>query len=341
MKIKFPFPPMEARTEETLPQGPDWQFEPKWDGFRCIAFKENKKIELQSKAQKPLTRYFPELVTALEEIPEDFVLDGEIVIRSGLKFSFDDLLQRIHPAKSRIEKLSKETPADYIVFDILSLGKRSTAELPLNERRKLLETFSKKFRKVKTIFLSPAAKTFKEAKSWLKKSGDTLDGLMAKLKNSPYMSGQRQGMVKIKFKRSADCVVGGYRMASKGGLVGSLLLGLYDKKGLLNHVGFVSTSHFKDIADLTKKLKALNGAPGFTGSSPGGPSRWSSERSSEWQPVKPKLVVEVEYDHFSGNRFRHGTKFLRWRPDKDPKKCTFIQVEKEAGAALLLLRKNP
>lgn len=332
-------PPMEALPASDLPAGPDWQYEPKWDGFRCLAFRDGKQITLQSKSSKPLTRYFPELVAALAALSaKQFVLDGEIVIPHGRGLSFDDLLMRIHPAASRIQKLSQSTPCLLIVFDLLADEEgKSLLKSPLAERRKALENFARKFLKGNhTIRLSPVTADLAVAKKWFH-MGTALDGVVAKRRDLPYQSAKRTGMQKIKRRRTADCVLGGFRYLEKKSLVGSLLLGLYDRQGRLDHVGFTSSIQSKDRPALTKRLEKLIGEPGFTGKAPGGPSRWSTKRSSEWEPLKPKLVVEVEFDHFTGGRFRHGTKFLRWRPDKAPRACSVEQVRKETRSALQLL----
>jgi len=335
-----PFPPMEAKSVDEIPTGPDWQYEPKWDGFRCLIFRDGPKVELQSKSGRPLTRYFPEIVAAAKALPaRRFVLDGEIAVPQGRVFSFDALLQRIHPAASRIARLAAETPALMIVFDLLAdpQGKALT-DLPLRERRPRLEDFAgKQFAKAERFRLSPATVKLSEAKGWLKKVGATLDGIIAKRRDVPYAAGDRSGMQKIKNYRSADCVVGGFRYNEGKKVVGSLLLGLYDEAALLHHVGFTSTIKASEKPALTKKLEKLIGPPGFTGNKPGGPSRWSTERSGEWVPLKPKLVVEVCYDHFSGDRFRHGTRLLRWRPDKSPKQCTMDQVKQKKGDLMKLL----
>ncbi len=255
------------------------------------------------------------------------MLDGEIVVPRGKAFSFDDLLQRIHPAASRVQKLARETPALLILFDILvdTDGRLLTAA-PLDDRRSKLETFFKKYcRHEARIRLSPSSIKFSDAKSWLQRTGAALDGVIAKRRDFYYRAGDRSGMQKIKHYRSADCVVGGFRYNEGSSLVGSLLLGLYDKKGLLHHVGFTATIKQQDKAALTRKLKPLAGPPGFTGNASGGPSRWSTKRYAAWVPLKPKLVVEVCYDHFTGDRFRHGTRLLRWRPDKAPRQCTLIR----------------
>jgi ATP-dependent DNA ligase len=268
------------------------------------------------------------------------VLDGEIVVPENGAFSFDALLQRIHPAQSRIRKLSVETPALLIVFDLLvDANGKSLVDRLLPERRKALEAFAAKYlRGHERIRLSPVATSMAEAKRWLKGAGATLDGIIAKRRDLPYRSGDRTGMQKIKNYRSADCVVGGFRYNEGKPVVGSLLLGLYDDAGLLHHVGFTSAIKREEKPALTKKLKTLVAPSSFTGNTPGGPSRWSTKRSAEWQPLRPKLVVEVAYDHFSGERFRHGTTLLRWRPDKAPKQCTFAQVKQKRGNLMKLLR---
>ena len=330
LPLKQSYPPMEAKSVTQLPAGDDWQYEPKWDGFRCLAFRDGDSVALQSKSGQPLGRYFPELVEALLRLkPKQFVLDGEIVVPVDGNLSFDDLLMRIHPAASRIQKLAKETPSQLIVFDLLvdDRGKSIVAS-PLSDRRKRLDAFAKKyFAKNKSIELSPETKDFKIAKSWLAGAGGDVDGVIAKRLDLAYESGNRHGMVKVKRLRTADCVVGGFRYASEGKLIGSMLLGLYDDQGLLHHVGFSSSFKADEKPALTKKLEKLIKPPGFTGNAPGGPSRWATERSAEWQPLAPKLVVEVQYDHFTGGRFRHGTKFLRWRPDKKPSLCLLDQVK--------------
>jgi ATP-dependent DNA ligase len=335
-----PFPPMEALSVDAIPTGTEWQYEPKWDGFRCLLFRDGDKVELQSKSGKPLTRYFPEIVAAAQAIDaERFVLDGEIVVPDGRAFSFDALLQRIHPAASRVKRLAAETPALMIVFDLLADARgKALVDRPLAERRPLLEEFARKHLRGHDRFrLSPATTRLADAKRWLARVGATLDGIIAKRRDLPYASGERSGMEKIKNYRSADCVVGGFRYNEGKKVVGSLLLGLYDDAGLLDHVGFTSTIAAKDKPELTEKLEKLVAPPGFTGGAPGGPSRWSTERSAEWQPLKPKLVVEVCYDHFSGGRFRHGTRLLRWRPDKAPKQCTMDQVRQKKADLMRLL----
>jgi ATP-dependent DNA ligase len=339
LPLKTSYKPMEALPATELPSGPEWQYEPKWDGFRCLAFRDQRRIELISKSNKPLTRYFPELVEALSGLSaKRFVLDGEIVIAVNGTLSFNDLLMRIHPAASRVRKLSESIPCTFIVFDLLvdEEGK-SLEKSPLQVRRERLEQFAKRYlKKNLTIRLSPATQDLPVARKWFH-MGVALDGVIAKRRDLPYQSGTRTGMVKIKKQRTADCVVGGFRYLDKEPLVGSLLLGLYDQQGQLDHVGFTSSIRAQDRIALTRKLKKIIEPPGFTGKAPGGLSRWSTKRSAEWQPLAPKLVVEVQFDHFTGGRFRHGTKFLRWRPEKAPEDCTFTQVERENKSALTLL----
>ena len=335
-----PFPPMEALSVDEVPTGPQWQYEPKWDGFRCLIFRDGAKVELQAKSGKPLTRYFPEIVAAATALrAKSFVLDGEIVVPDGAAFSFDALLQRIHPAASRIKRLAQETPALMIAFDLLADARgKALVELPLRERRPRLEEFAAaQFKGAERFRLSPATTRLAEARDWLKRVGATLDGIIAKRRDAPYAAGERGAMQKIKNFRSADCVVGGFRYNEGKDVVGSLLLGLYDDAGLLDHIGFTSNIRRDEKRALTRKLEKLIAPPGFTGGKPGGPSRWSTERSAEWQPLKPKLVVEVCYDHFSGGRFRHGTRLMRWRPDKAPRQCTMEQVRQKKGDLMRLL----
>jgi ATP-dependent DNA ligase len=335
-----PFPPMEAKAAARLPGGPGgegWLYEPKWDGFRCLAFRKGPAIALQSKSGQPLDRYFPEMVAAFAALPtRTFVLDGEIVIESGGGLDFDALLQRIHPAASRIRKLAAETPASFHAFDLLVDARGgSLVELPLAERRERLEALFAKLPAGGRIVLSPATPDHAVAARWMRELGGAgLDGVIAKLSDSPYLSGERGGMVKVKRVRTADCVVGGFRWAQKGsrneGQIGSLLLGLYDGAGRLDHVGFSSSFTAEERQELVPVLLPLREPPGFTGKAPGGPSRWSQGRSTEWEPLRPALVCEVRFDHFSGGRFRHGTRFLRWRPEKRPEQCTFEQVRPRA-----------
>ena len=339
LPLRPPFPPMEALLVDEIPEGENWQYEPKWDGFRCLVFRDGHSIELQSKSGQPLGRYFPEVTSVfLSFSARSFVLDGEIVVAAGGRLSFDDLLLRIHPAESRIRKLAAETPASFVAFDLLVDEKRaSLVDRPLKERRRRLEAFARKhFSRKKRVFLSPATRDAARAKEWFRMVGGGLDGVVAKALDLEYRSGERSGMQKIKSLRTADCVVGGFRYGTGKKEVGSLLLGLYGDDGLLHHVGFTS-GLTGDRRKLTAALEKLAKAPGFTGRAPGGPSRWSTERSGEWKPLRTKLVVEVRYDYFSGGRFRHGTKLLRWRPDKSPRQCTIKQVETESRSASLAM----
>jgi len=319
---------MEALLAAELPEGDGWQFEPKWDGFRCIARRDGGEVTLTSKSGKPLGRYFPDVVKMLEGLKErDFLIDGELIIPVGDALSFDALQLRLHPAESRVRKLAAEHPAELMLFDILGLGGKDLTAESLAERRATLEKFYAR-NKVAGLHLSPVAYDRATAVRWLKHSGGALDGVIAKRTGLEYRSGER-AMIKVKQQRTADCVVGGFRYAEKKQVVGSLLLGLYDDQGLLNHVGFTSAIPAKERPQLTKDLEALIHQPGFTGSAPGGPSRWNTERSMAWEPLKPVLVVEVRYDQITGRRFRHGTGFVRWRPDKDPRQCTYEQLAPE------------
>jgi ATP-dependent DNA ligase len=340
LPLQTTYAPMEAKLVPELPDGAQWQYEPKFDGFRCIAFKDAGEVDLRSKSGQPFNRYFPEVVAALERLPaKRFVLDGELVVPEGDVLSFDQLLMRIHPAASRVEKLAAAHPALFIVFDLLVDEEgASLVDTPLTVRRTALERFmDRNGRSGSLLRLSPHTNRRSEADEWLHSLGTGLDGIMAKRRDLPYQSGERTGMQKWKRMRSADCVVGGFRYAAKARVVGSMLLGLYDEAGLLHHVGFTSNIKAVDKPALTKKLEKLVKEPGFTGNKPGGPSRWSTERSGEWEPLDPTLVVEVQYDHFSGGRFRHGTRFLRWRPDKAPQQCTMEQVKQESQVKLDLL----
>lgn len=340
LSLKPPLPPMEARSVAEIPEGAAWQYEPKWDGFRCLAFRDRGEIYLQSKAGQPLARYFPDVVRELGALKaKNFVLDGELAIPRDGALSFDELQLRLHPAASRVQKLAAAHPAIFIAFDLLAgTDGKSLLRAPLRERRALLEKFAAQFfPKEKQIRLSPATHDLRQAQKWFKKVGGDLDGLIAKQADAPYASGERTAMVKIKQIRTVDCVVGGFRYASGARVIGSLLLGLYDDAGLLHHVGFTSAFKTEEKRALTKKFEALKKPPGFTGNAPGGPSRWSTERSGEWQPVDPKVVVEVTYDHFTGDRFRHGTKIVRWRKEKAPRQCTLDQVAQREGKSLALL----
>jgi ATP-dependent DNA ligase len=316
---------MEALLAAELPEGKGWQFEPKWDGFRCLARRERDEVTLTSKSGKPLARYFPEILEMLRGLKEkQFLLDGELIIPAGDVLSFETLQLRLHPAESRVRRLAKETPAELMAFDLLEVSGTSLTEQPLSKRREALEKFFAR-NEASTLHLSPVTHDRNKALEWLHRSGGALDGVIAKRLDLEYRSGER-AMIKVKQQRTADCVVGGFRYAEKKKVVGSLLLGLYDDGGLLDHVGFTSAIPAKERLQLTNDLEALIEPPGFTGNAPGGPSRWNTERTGQWEPLKPVLVVEIRYDQVTGRRFRHGTGFMRWRPDKDPKQCTFDQL---------------
>ena len=317
--------PMEAMLAEELPDGPGWQFEPKWDGFRCIAVRDGGEVALWSKSGKPLGRYFPEIEALFGRLKvRRFAIDGELLIANEGAIVFDALQLRLHPAASRIAKLSAATPAMFMAFDCLVSGRKMMAGKPLRLRRQELERMLASEAEP-ALMLSPATADRATALGWLRRSGAALDGVIAKPLDQPYQAGER-AMVKVKQRRTADCVVGGFRYGKNDRLVASLLLGLYDREGLLHPVGYSSSIAAKDRPAWTDELEALVEAPGFTGNAPGGPSRWSTERSAQWQPLRPELVVEVQYDQVTAGRFRHGTRLIRRRPDKAPAQCTCDQL---------------
>jgi ATP-dependent DNA ligase len=320
---------MEAKSVASIPQEKGWQFEPKWDGFRSLVFRFDDQVELRSRNGTALNRYFPEVVEMFSALPvARFVLDGELIIVGS---SFDTLQQRLHPAASRVVRLSKETPATFEAFDCLMDGTgKSLLDSALTERRAALEALFKRFGRVKRLRLSDYTRSAKTAQRWLDKSGGALDGIVGKRLDDRYRSGER-AMIKIKKRRTADCVVGGFRYGTGTREVGSLLLGLYNAEGKLDHVGFTSGIAKAERSALTRKLKPLIQPPGFTGNSPGAPSRWSTERSAAWEPLKPTLVVEVEFGQITNDRFRHGTTLVRWRPDKKPRQCTFEQLDQKVA----------
>ncbi len=328
--------PMEARSVGALPTGEGWQFEPKWDGFRCLAFKSAGQVELRAKSGKSLSRYFPEMLSALARAPaDDFVLDGELAIPVGDSLSFAALQDRIHPADTRIRRLAAETPALLVLFDCLYAEGSATIGLALSARREALQRQAAVLGRAHHVRLTPFTRDPAQAQLWLDTTHGALDGVVAKRLDAAYAPGRRE-MLKVKRLRTADCVVGGFRYAAGTQQVGSLLLGLYDEAGRLDHVGFTSAIANAERAALTSKLDALRGGAGFDGDAPGGPSRWSTERSSAWEPLHAELVVEVSYDHVSAGRFRHGTGLLRWRLDKAPRQCTREQIREEARPGLLV-----
>jgi ATP-dependent DNA ligase len=332
---------MLAKIAAALPDEPGFLFEPKWDGFRAIVFCTGEQTLLQSRDLKPLNRYFPELETALHAaLPKGCVLDGEIVVASSRGLDFDALQQRIHPAASRIEKLAKETPARFVAFDLLGAGGRSTMALPLSERRTRLERLLGSAKP--PLHLTPVTRDRAEAERWLEQfEGAGLDGVVAKLESASYQPGKR-AMLKIKHVRSADCVVAGFRWyKDRTDAIGSLLLGLYDDAGVLHHVGVTSSFTMAMRQLLLQELAQLregameahpwrgwgNAAVGDEQRMPGAQSRWSSGKSLSWEPLRPERVCEVKYDHLQGDRFRHATVFLRWRPDRSPSDCRYDQLE--------------
>jgi ATP-dependent DNA ligase len=338
--IPFGYPPMEMRAVDEVPEGPHWQYEPKWDGFRCLAFRTGADAELQSKNGQPLGRYFPEVVAALLRLRDrEFVLDGELVVPLAGALSFDALQQRIHPAASRVALLAARTPAWYLTFDLLSIGGTDFVAAPLTVRRERLEALAASFEGT-TIRLSPATRKRQVVDDWFARVGGALDGVVAKRIDVPYASGTREAAVKVKRQRTADCVVGGFRYAKNStSLVGSLLLGLYDDRGLLDHIGFCSAFPATERAALLRRLLPHVGEPGFTGSEPGGaPSRWSrgEDRDRSYVKLRGDLVLEVAFDQVTGGRIRHGTRPLRWRPDKNAQQCTMEQLATPDRAIALL-----
>lgn len=335
--IPLDLAPMEDASVKALPEGADWQFEPKWDGFRCLAFRAGRTVELKAKSGKSLTRFFPDVHENLLALPvSDFVVDGEILIEVDGRFAFDALQNRLHPARSRVEMLATRHPAMLVAFDCLLAAKAERLiDKPFAERRAALEAM---LPRGKGVALTPFTLSRTTAQRWLERPDAARDGVIAKRLDLAYRPGER-AMQKVKPLRTADCVMGWFRYETGRKLVGSLLLGLYDEQGLLHHVGFTSSIREADRKDLTVRLAKRMAPPGFTGDAPGEPSRWSNERSAAWQPLRPELVVEVQYDHVTGRRFRHGTRLLRWRPDKSPHQCTFEQLPAApAGGARLLTR---
>jgi ATP-dependent DNA ligase len=335
LALRPPIEPMETRQATTIPAGSQWLYEPKWDGFRCIAFRDGTDVELESKSGQSLTRYFPEVAAALSSLrAARFVVDGELVIEAGEGFDFDALLQRMHPAASRVALLSQQTPARYVVFDLLTDDRDAALyELPLSKRRARLDAFARKhFVRDGTLALSPATSDRDLAQRWLSGGVARLDGVIAKRADVAYAFGSRNAAVKVKRCYTADCVVGGFREGTAGAIA-SLLLGLFDR-GKLDHVGFVGSMSADDRRRAAQLLRPIVGPPGFTGNAPGGPSRWrKGGDESEWVPVQPKIVVEVSFDHVTGRRFRHAARLLRWRPDKAPRQCSIDQLLRPKSAS--------
>jgi len=342
LPVNPPVSPMLAKLTRDLPTGGGWLYEPKWDGFRCIVFRDGDDIELGSRNERPLTRYFPELVENLRaQLPPRVVIDGEVVIATEHGLDFDLLSLRIHPAASRVAKLAEETPSSFVAFDLLAEGDDDLRELPFGERRKRLEKLLKKARP--PIHVTPATTDAAVAEQWFERfEGAGLDGVVAKPLDGPYAEGQRT-MAKVKHLRTADCVVAGTRVHKDGKGVGSLLLGLYDGDGVLHHVGVASSFAAPLRAELAKFLQpyrknALKGHPWQDWADaaaqsdpasrmPGGLSRWNAGKDLSWDPVRIELVAEVAYEHLQGDRFRHTARFQRWRPDREPGSCTYEQLE--------------
>jgi ATP-dependent DNA ligase len=318
--LPLDLPPMEAEPVDDLPLGGGWQYEPKYDGFRCLAHRAGLDVRLQSKNRKPLERYFPEVAAGLASLAKtSFVLDGELVIRGG---SFEALQLRLHPAESRIRKLSEETPAQLVAFDLLAFGGTSFLERPLAERRLALAAFMAEAKSTPVLRLGEATESEPLARRWLGREG--LDGIVAKRLDQPYLPGER-AMRKFKLWKTVDCVVGGLYRKSGTQVVEHLLLGLYDEERRLNYVG--RTRIHEDAAEIGRLLEPLVGGPGFTGRAPGGKSRWSGKQRVP-VPLKPVLVVEVSADHITDEHMRHGSRFLRWRTDKPPETCTMDQINR-------------
>lgn len=332
---------MEMRSVETIPDGPEWFYEPKWDGFRALAYRADGEIEIASKNGQPLARYFPEITAALAALPERrFALDGELVVPVAGALSFDAIQQRIHPAASRVAMLSQKTPALYLVFDLLAEGHDNLVELPLRERRARLERFAADWPRGGALRVSPVTQDRSVVDEWFARVGGALDGVIAKRADRPYTSGKTDAAYKIKKMRTADCVIGGFRYAAGStDRVGSLLLGLYEDGGLLDYIGFCSAFATAERRSLLAKLQPYAGGSGFTGGAPDvAPSRWDrgAERDKSYVSLRPELVLEVAFDQVTGGRIRHGTKPLRWRTDKSPRTCTVDQLE-IAGSVLGLI----
>jgi ATP-dependent DNA ligase len=348
LPVHPPVSPMLAKLSREMPVGDDLLYEPKWDGFRCIVFRDGDEIELGSRNERPLTRYFPELLEPMRaQLPDPCVLDGEIVIAGPDGLDFNALLQRVHPAASRVKLLSEKTPASFVAFDILGIGDRDLREQPFSDRRPILSEVLSNL--APPLFVTPATRSTEIAADWFSRfEGAGLDGVIAKRDADAYREGERV-MVKVKHERTADCVVGGFRWHKTDGLVGSLLLGLNDAEGRLHHVGVCSSFTAARRKELVAELEPYRsddpgshpwggwteGAEGTR--MPGGQSRWTGGRDLSWELLRPELVCEVGYDHLQGDRFRHATSFRRWRPDRTPESCTYSQLDSVAPAELSAL----
>lgn len=344
-----PVKPMLAKAAPEIPRTPGLLFEPKWDGFRCIVFRDGDEIELGSRNDRPLTRYFPELVELLRDaLPQRCVVDGEIVVVTDTGLDFDTLQQRLHPADSRVRKLAKETPASFVAFDLLAVGDRDLTTAPFSERRSELESIVDD--KLARVHLTPLTDDPDVAADWFTRfEGAGFDGVMVKAADQPYQQDKRV-MLKVKHERTADCVVAGFRLHKDGAGVGSLLLGLFDDDGALHHVGVASSFTAARRKELITELaplqeNALEGHPWrewadaqaqaqASGKMPGGVSRWTGTKDLSWQALRPELVAEVRYEHVMSGRFRHGGRLVRFRPDRQPDSCTYAQLEEVAPAEL-------
>ena len=315
LPLSPPVLPQLARSAKELPEGEEWCYEPKWDGFRTIVFRDGDDVRLQSRNGRPMNRYFPEVIEQVRALPAvSAVLDGEMVVTVDGVQEFDLLSQRIHPAASRVEKLSRETPAQFVAFDLLGEGDEPLLELPYTERRGRLEALVRE-----PVELTPITRERGEATKWLEGTGE---GVIAKEAGAPYRPGERTGMVKIKRVRTADAVVMAFRFGKQEGTVGSLILGMYDQQDELHVVGHTSSFRAKQKRELLELLEPYRTYERGSGE----PSRWKSEEELVWEGLRPELVVEVAFDHITGNRIRHGARFLRWRPDKDPRECLMEQL---------------
>ena len=326
--IDPPVKPMLSRAASAIPRGAEWLYEPKWDGFRAIVFRDGDAIKIDSRNARPLDRYFPELAAPLQAaLPDPCVADGEIIMPGESALDFEALQMRLHPAASRVAMLAVKMPATFVAFDLLHDGTADLRARPLSLRRDRLKGTVTPNR---SVILTPHTADADEAADWFVRfEGAGLDGVIAKRRDQPYVEGERV-MVKIKHERTADVVVGGYRIGKDGTSLGSLLLGLYDEHGTLHHVGFTSAFNAKEKREILSMLQPLRGegAGGFgVGRTPGTPSRWSGGKDMEWVSLQPKLVCEVAFDKLEGDRFRHGTRILRWRPDKEPRECGYDQLE--------------
>jgi len=349
LPVMAPVSPMLAKLARELPTAPGMRYEPKWDGFRCIVFRDGSEVELGSRNERPLTRYFPELIEPLRDaLPERAVVDGEIVIAGPHGLDFNALLQRIHPAASRVATLAASTPASFVAFDLLALGERDLRGEPFSTRRELLEQALADC--AAPVHLTPSTSDPVVAQDWFSRfEGAGLDGVVAKRPDLTYREGERV-MAKVKHERTADCAVAGFRWHKSGGVIGSLLLGLFDDGGVLHHVGVTASFTAARRRELVDELapyrsKTLEGHPWAawaelerdsddTGRKPGAPSRWNAGKNLSWEPVDLGVVCEVAYDHLQGDRFRHATTFRRWRPDRRPESCTYAQLDVAVPAEL-------